>query len=467
MKFLLFYLFSALLTLNIQAQLVNSYEIKTDFFPDDAQMWGYSVSNETFLRGSSLVHLKEVNTDTICFYLHGELKIDSILSGNKKVDYDSEKVFFRKNYSRVALKTSLISDNIAGDKKLSIHYSGFMNPSRARSLSDYMRINKETGVFLRSYGYSLWFPVFIEPKQDPYKTDFNKVEITLPKQFKCVVAGKQIKEKTENGKRISIWKPGKANISHLQITAQEYKTIASEQVFVYYRSNKKNAENIIDYATQLKQLFNKKLKKVHENAPLYILEMPKYGNISSSNIVGISSGLFDKFDSNLGAKLTIAHELVHPYVTIPVSNDNPFAALVAEGFPSFFQVYALHKTVHDSIYNIEKHMKKVEERYLQRKKTGKNRRGYDLPPEKPILQISYDEIGNYKDTFILSDRVWLFLYDLWTRMGDQKFETFLIDLFSYETIDYEKFERLILTYLPDYKEKLYTWLKTNEYPGLN
>jgi len=48
----------------------------------------------------------------------------------------------------VALKTTLKSAEIAPGKAIKIFYSGFMNPSRARSLSDYMHINKENGVFL-------------------------------------------------------------------------------------------------------------------------------------------------------------------------------------------------------------------------------------------------------------------------------------------------------------------------------
>jgi len=97
------------------------------------------------------------------------------------------------------------------------------------------------------------------------------------------------------------------------------------------------------------------------------------------------------------------------------------------------------------------------------RKTG-NRRGYNLPPEKPVLKISFDEIGKYKDTFILSDRVWLFLYDLWRRMGDTEYDRFLKELFKFESVDYKRFEGLILKYLPEYKDELNIWLNTSKYP---
>lgn len=202
--------------LQIQAQQVKSYSINVDFFPGSAQMWGYPVSNEAFMRGNSKVVFPEIADKQITFYLHGELKIDSIIADGKKIDYDSEKTWYRKNYSRVALKTTVKSAELRSVKAIKIFYSGFMNPSRARSLSDYMRINKEKGVFLRSHGYSLWFPVFIDSRQETYRADFKRVRISLPEKYKCVVAGELVKEKIRDGRYISVWSPGMIDISKLQ-----------------------------------------------------------------------------------------------------------------------------------------------------------------------------------------------------------------------------------------------------------
>ena len=111
-------------------------------------------------------------------------------------------------------------------------------------------------------------------------------------------------------------------------------------------------------------------------------------------------------------------------------------------------------------------MKKIEKGYLSKKQTGKDRRGNALPAEKPILNISFDEIGDYKDLFILSDRARLFLYDLWTEMGNDQFDQFLKELFQLDSINYRVFEKLVLKYLPNYKNDLNTWLNTNDYPNL-
>jgi hypothetical protein len=132
-----------------------------------------------------------------------------------------------------------------------------------------------------------------------------------------------------------------------------------------------------------------------------------------------------------------------------------------EGFPSFFQVYALEKV--SSEYDLKAEMKKVEERYLT-KRTGMDKRGRRVPEEKPILNIHADEIGTYKDKFILNDRVWLFLFDLWQKMGDENFDLFLKDLFVLSSIDYPTLENIVLNYLPDYGNKFNIWLNTTSFP---
>ena len=193
------------------------------------------------------------------------------------------------------------------------------------------------------------------------------------------------------------------------------------------------------------------------------MEMPKYGDISSANVVGISESIFNNFEEDIRSKLTIAHELVHPYVKIPITKKNPFYAFVIEGFPGFFQAYALKRIEGDN-YKLDEVMRGIEKSYLEKRKTGKTRRGNELPKEKAILKISPEDIGAYKDKFVLNDRVWLFFYSVWDQMGDKKFDLFLKELFSSKSIDYESFENLVIKYLPGYEKKLNIWLNTTDYP---
>ena len=57
-----------------------------------------------------------------------------------------------------------------------------------------MRINQNEGVLLRSYVYSLWFPIFLDEGEESYETLFKKVTVDLPVDFKSVVSGKLLKE---------------------------------------------------------------------------------------------------------------------------------------------------------------------------------------------------------------------------------------------------------------------------------
>jgi hypothetical protein len=149
-------------------------------------MYNNPVSPDAFMRAYSLIEFTEINDDEIIFYLHGELDIDSILVDHKKIEYKTEKVLFYYSYNMVALEVTISSTNVITDKELRVYYSGFINPSRARGLSDYMLIDISKGIFLRSYGYSLWFPIFIKQNQDSYDVNFKKVTVRLPTDFKCI-----------------------------------------------------------------------------------------------------------------------------------------------------------------------------------------------------------------------------------------------------------------------------------------
>ena len=51
------------------------------------------VSPETFMSANSFIEFSEITDSVIVFYLHGKLKIDSLLTGNKNIDYTDEKDF--------------------------------------------------------------------------------------------------------------------------------------------------------------------------------------------------------------------------------------------------------------------------------------------------------------------------------------------------------------------------------------
>lgn len=461
MRKLMSFLGALIITLTINGQVATSYNISAEFFPEDAQLYNYPVSNKNFMRAYCKVQINELNSDSVEFYLHSELMIDSILVKNQRLEYNSEKILFRWNYSITALKVTLIDKRLSENEEIEIFYSGFFNPSRARSLSDYMRINKNEGVFLRSYGYSVWFPVFKGSIAQNALANFKRITVKLPSDFRCVVTGELKSERIENNSYISEWEPGITTIQNIQCAAQKYNVETKSGIHVYYLTNKSNAQKILQFTKNLKDIFESKLKKIEKENALYIVEMPEYGDISCSNVIGLSDDTFNNFDNASYSKLTIAHELVHPYVRIDVAEDNPFYAFVNEGFPSFFQIYAMHKV--SSAFETKNVMLRVEKNYINKRETGKNSRGNQLPVEKPILDINANEIGLFKDNFILNDRVWLFFFDLWEKMGEEKFDSFLKELFDLQDINYSVLEELVNKYISNYKKNLHKWLYTKEF----
>lgn len=102
--------------------------------------------------------------------------------------------------------------------------------------------------------------------------------------------------------------------------------------------------------------------------------------------------------------------------------------------------------------------------YVRGRETGRDRHSRLLPAEKPIYEIIPDEIGKYKDCFVLSDRAPLFLDYLRRWMGEEKFFEFAQELFRFDSLDRAAFENTIEKYLPGSGEDVRLWLETTEFP---
>ena len=449
--------------LTVSSQEPSAYEISVTFFPENAVMYGISVEPDNYMSGVATVTIGSLQTDTAVFWLHGELMVDSVTVDGKACTFASEDVFYTRNYSSIANRT-VVSGIIPGDNlTLKIWYSGFMNPSRTRSLSDYMRIDREEGVYLRSYGYSLWFPVFADDGGDRGRADFRRVTVDLPAGFRAVITGNLISELEENGRYRSVWHPGVTDIFDVQCTAAPFMVLEKNGIRVCYRDSGEAAEAVLSYVARLRDFCSERLRPYADNRVFHIMEMPRYGNISSGNVIGLDTESFQTFKEMTWPKSIIAHELVHPYVQLPLAADNPFYPFFIEGMPSFFQVYLLSGTLSPDIYNREEVMRRVEKSYIRKREAGTDSRGNALPDEKAILDLGADDISRYKDTFVLNDRMWLFMYDLWTRMGDSGFNSFLGELLALDDIDYPLLESIVVSYLPDYSGRLHTWLRTTDF----
>lgn len=433
---------------------VGSYDIDAAFEPSQSSMVAHAHIN--FAAPVS-------GEERLVFYLHNELVVDSVSLEGHPASFTSEEVDYYLNYSTKALRTEVPVPSGSPIRTLSVFYSGHVRPSDARSPSDYMRIDSD-GVFLRSYGYSLWFPIFLESQQTSYAVSFPRVLLRTPMEYRSVFVGSMVSEYEEGGRRISEWKVGDVDLLHVQCTAQRFEVTSSGQIHAYHGSSEASraaAADILSFTDELTQEYRRTYGPGSSDGQTHLMEMPKYGMIASGNVSGLPTDLWQAFQEQEGFRMGLAHELVHQFVFVPVELSDPLWPFAIEGFPSYFYLSSLGKLTGEEHYQAQ--LARVEASYLRKRETVGSE-GSHLPPEVPLLEIPYQNFSQYKDTFVLSDRALLFLNFLRTRMGSEGFDRFTVDLFNRDRLDLPTFRQIVADHLPESEDVVRVWLETTEYP---
>lgn len=107
----------------------------------------------------------------------------------------------------------------------------------------------------------------------------------------------------------------------------------------------------------------------------------------------------------------------------------------------------------------------VQQSYLNKRESGADRRGRRIPAEKPLLELTAEDLSRYKDRFVLADRALLFFDYLRRQMGMAAFFGFTTDLFNRPALDAASFREIVLEYLPGAETDLRIWLESTEYPA--
>jgi hypothetical protein len=346
---------------------------------------------------------------------------------------------------------------------IEVVWGGFFHPSQARSPSDYMRID-ESGVFLRALGYSPWFPILLEPDEDVHPADFPRVSVEVPRGLVAVFAGRCLGSR-ETGETIRhVWSAHDLSLFDAQLTARPFVVESVGDVHVYALDRDESVASsgrVLDFTRFLLGYYAGHYAGEAVPGPVHVVEMPPYGDVASGNVVGIREESWRAFHESDWAKRTLAHELVHSFVRPAISRTDPLYALVVEAFPSFYHLPALAAA---GAIDYERTIAGIREAYLSRRETGRDRRGRPLPEEKPLSRISAEEIGTYKDVFVLADRAVLFLDELRSRLGQSGFDELNRALLARESLDDATFRGLVLERLPAFGEELSLWLDTTELP---
>ena len=427
---------------------VAAYELDVRFEPDQGT-----------LDGTALVFVDpdEVAGDHLTFYLHGELRVDGVFVGGKSVAVSSERVFYESDYSLIATRARFSVDGLDLGEGIAVRYSGPFHPSRARSPSDYMRIDRD-GVHLRSFGYSLWFPVFLGPEADSHEVSFLLVRLDTPEEFVSVFTGTRFEETVSAGRRVSQWE-ATCDLFEAQCTARRFDVTESEGTHVYSlrdASSRAQVPAITGFVERFNALAREAYGRLPGSEQTHVVQMTAFGDIASGNTIGIAEGSWRGFGQTEWARSTLAHELIHAYVSVSIRRNDPLYALVVEGFPSYF-----HLPVLDSILGegfLDRTMERIERDYLSRRDNG------GPLPELALTAITPDRIGLYKDTFVLNDRALLFCHYLRRRMGTETFGELTRALFAVDRLDRSAFEALVAEHAPDLGEDLALWLDGTEFP---
>jgi len=301
------------------------------------------VPAEAKLVATAVVTFAEPNAvkGDVTFYLHDELDVASVQIQGRDVPFRTDTVDYAYNYTGKARRTVVsIDPSFDVSAGLTVAYGGTFHPSTARAESNYMRID-DSGVLLRAYGYSLWFPIFIESGADVYPVDFPRVTLVTPEPYVPVLVGTRIREDVRNGQRHSVWSAGQVNLFAPQLTARKFDVLSHEGVFIYHErdeASKQAATSILEFVQKLHQQFVQHYGQPRGMEQIHIMQMPKYGDISSGNVVGMSEDAWRSFMKHDGYKRLLAHEFVHPFVQIPTPVSDPLYAMMIEGFPSYFHL---------------------------------------------------------------------------------------------------------------------------------
>jgi hypothetical protein len=401
----------------------------------------------------------------LIFYLHDELQVDSILVSGRALRFSSDTTEYFYSYTTRALRTKVAVDYAALSTGITVFYHGVMSPSTARAASDYMRVDND-GVFLRAYGYSLWFPTFLEPGQSSPAVTFRRVILRTPAGFRSVFVGSRVRETDSGSQVVSEWSADDVDLLLVQWTAQRFEVAEAGSVHAYHYADAASTaatRGIVDFASEITDRYRRYYRADAQVRDQYLVEMPPFGMISSRNVSALPESDWDNFGADDASRIDLAHELVHPFVQFPATPfSNPMWALLIEGFPSYFHYPVLDDVLGHDFYI--RRMARIQAAYLKRREAGTTQDGQPLPPEKPILDIAPSDLPIYKDVFVLNDRVTLFLNWLRTRMGAEGFYAFTSDLFARTQLTEEEFQEVIAAHLPGVSDDVRTWLHTTDFP---
>jgi len=373
---------------------------------------------------------------SLTLYLHPELSVITVASRDGlPLDYETKAVAHDWSYTKsfAAHSIELAEPIAAGDTQLlHLSYQGSFSPSSLRSPSDFMRIDRK-GAYLRGLGYSLWFPVTVRDGIDS-SADFH-IQLDVPSEWTGVAFG-NLERAEHSGKRsISWWSTQSPfKLVQAQLFASPFEIHEGKYLSVFAsQGNSRSAHKLINFGDRLLEFFAGNYGSTDGISRYFVVETCPYGCIASGNVIGLSPDVFQRIgisDIDFETYDLIAHELVHGFVTPLIDRTAPGAALLLEGFPSYFHVPAVTDVLGDNYCKWFFRRAWISYRDGVEQQMGSSR-DPSIPIDKPLLDIEIGEIPYYKDRFLLSDKFPVLLDRLRMHIDSDIFFTACGEFFTY------------------------------------
>ena len=376
----------------------------------------------------------EAGLDSLCFFLHDELKVDNICdAAGSKLAFTQSKVHYFLSYSLAANKVCVkLSDKLAkGDTlKLVVFYQGRFTETAVRSAADFMRFRSD-GLFLRGPGCSLWFPTPAATVEEISARASMDVEVLLPPIWKALTEGELSTGHTDQLLSFRWVTEGKIPISSAVLIASNYDTLSArvgrqKLSFWYFpsREDSSSAVRLFGAAKELLGFFVQNYgdyKTSSSPARFTIVEMPIYGDFFSGTIVGVSKGrIRETSTAQKRAELAslIASKMVREFTVPVVDSAAPGAAFLLESVPSYAYVPAIEAVFGKSF--VLESSESVIKNYVAGRKKGESKEP-GFPGEKPLAELSASDIPRYRNAFLLEGRGAFVLHMLRKLIGDEGF----------------------------------------------
>lgn len=426
---------------------------------------GYDPVTAIFKARSTVKFAPRTAFDTFMFDLHSELQVTSVRAAGVDLACKQETVFYPDNYSMTANEVTCGARGADLSKGVEIAYEGMINRSIARGMSEYYR-GDSTGLYMRGWPSVLWMPIFLENGMTFPQAPPVHAILRAPKEFTTIMAGEYLGHRIEGDDAIDEWRAEGLSYYDLQYASHRYTRIAAPGIAVFgfadmqsLRAGRAIADFAREVVTRYRHLYR---SDPRGGGATYVIELPQYGDIASGNVFGIQEARWRDFSLNSPSAVTLAHELVHPFVQMATPVTDALYALSIEGAPSYFMLPVIGPMRSPGYY--DERMDAVQRKYLERRKPRAADDTGPLPPEKPLLSMSVADVGTYKDRFVLADRALLFWDYMRRTMGEARFNEWVKEITNADQMTARDFYRSISRHAPKLVSDAHTWLATTDYP---